>query len=365
MELFFSDSIIGGSSSIELNREESRHCIKVLRHKAGDIINVIDGSGSLFKCRIISSAQEGNNQNGKYWQQDKEMCARKDSKHREYECNLALDKPRGKHSKSSGDNEQTLCTVEEIIPDFGSHPYHLTMAVAPTKNMDRYEWFLEKGTETGLDEIVPVICEHSERKDLNTERCRRILVSAIKQSLKGALPVLQEPVRFTDWLNATFPLGDSSTHSGYHNLKSPEAGTEETLSSMHGESPADLRLICYCGDEFPKQSITQALTDFFRTDSDENNNDSHSEIKPETTTESVEEPNRLKHDSSAPNNRKITIIIGPEGDFSQAEIECAMKHGFKAITLGPSRLRIESAALLSVNAVYLQSLKTTFCRKTH
>lgn len=296
MELFFSDSIIGGSSSIELNREESRHCIKVLRHKAGDIINVIDGSGSLFKCRIISSEQEGNNQNGKYWQQDKEMCARKDSKHREYECKLALDKPRGKQSKSSGGNEQTLCTVEEIIPNFGAHPYHLTMAVAPTKNMDRYEWFLEKGTETGLDEIVPVICEHSERKDLNTERCRRILVSAIKQSLKGALPVLQEPVKFTDWLNATFPPGDSSLN--------------------------DLRLICYCGDEFPKQSITQALTDFFRTGS----------------------------------YGKVTIIIGPEGDFSQAEIECAMQHGFKAITLGPSRLRVESAALLSVNAVYLQSL---------
>ena len=296
MELFFSDSIIGGSSSIELNREESRHCIKVLRHKTGDIINVIDGSGSLFKCRIISSEQEGNNQNGKYWQQDKEMCARKDSKHKEYECKLALDKPRGKQSKSSGGNEQTLCTVEEIIPNFGAHPYHLTMAVAPTKNMDRYEWFLEKGTETGLDEIVPVICEHSERKDLNTERCRRILVSAIKQSLKGALPVLQEPVRFTDWLNATFPPGDSSSN--------------------------DLRLICYCGGEFSKQSITQALTDFFRTGSD----------------------------------GKVTLIIGPEGDFAQSEIECAMQHGFKAITLGPSRLRVESAALLSVNAVYLHSI---------
>lgn len=328
MELFFSDSIIGGSSSIELNREESRHCIKVLRHKAGDIINVIDGSGSLFKCRILSSAQE-------------ETC--RASK-------------KARQSRNSSSEDSVCCTIEEEITSFGSHPYRLTMAVAPTKNMDRYEWFLEKGTETGLDEIVPVICEHSERKDLNTERCRRILVSAIKQSLKGALPILQEPVKFTDWLNATFPPGDSSTHSGYHNRKSPEAGTEETLSSTHGESPADLRLICYCGDEFPKQSITQALTDFFRTDSYENNIDSPSEIKPETAAESVEEPNGLKHDSSAPNNRKITIIIGPEGDFSQAEIECAMQHGFKAITLGPSRLRVESAALLSVNAVYLQSL---------
>lgn len=354
MELFFSDSIIGGSSSVELNREESRHCIKVLRHKAGDIINVIDGSGSLFKCRIQSSAQEGNNQKEK----NEEACrsARKDSKHREYECNLAFDKPRSKQSKSAGGNEQTLCTVEEVIPDFGSHPYHLTMAVAPTKNMDRYEWFLEKGTETGLDEIVPVICEHSERKDLNTERCRRILVSAIKQSLKGALPVLQEPVRFTDWLNATFPPGDGSTPPGYRNTKSPEAGTEKALPSALSGSSADLRLICYCGNEFPKQSITQTLTDFFRTNSDGNNIDSPSEIKPGTATESVEEPNGLEHDSSAPNNRKITIIIGPEGDFSQAEIECAMQHGFKAITLGPSRLRVESAALLSVNAVYLQSL---------
>lgn len=268
MELFFSDSIIGGSSSTELNREESRHCIKVLRHKAGDIINVIDGSGSLFKCHIISSAQE--------------------------ESGRASRKAR--QSRNSSSEDSVCCTIEEEITSFGSHPYKLTMAVAPTKNMDRYEWFLEKGTETGLDEIVPVICEHSERKDLNTERCRRILVSAIKQSLKGALPVLQEPVRFTDWLNATFPPGDSSSN--------------------------DLRLICYCGNEFPKQSITQALTDFFRTGS----------------------------------YGKVTIIIGPEGDFSKEEIDCAMQHGFKAITLGPSRLRVESAALLSVNAVYLQSL---------
>ncbi len=364
MELFFSDNIIGGSSSVELDREESRHCIKVLRHKPGDIINVIDGSGSLFKCSILSSAQEGNNQNGKYWQQDKEMCARKDSKHREYECNLALDKPRGKHSKSSGDNEQTLCTVEEIIPNFGAHPYLLTMAVAPTKNMDRYEWFLEKGTETGLNEIVPVICEHSERKDINTERCRRILVSAIKQSLKGTLPVLQEPVKFTDWLNSTFPLGNSSTPAGHHNQDLPEAGTEKALSSALGKPVADLRLICYCGNEFPKQSITEALTDFFRNDSEDKNVNHTSETTPKASleyssdsiSEDIEKSNGMESTSFVTNDKKITIIIGPEGDFSQEEIECAMQHGFKAITLGPSRLRVESAALLSVNAVYLQSI---------
>lgn len=317
MELFFSDSIIGGSSSVELNREESRHCIKVLRHKAGDIINVIDGSGSLFKCRIISSEDNHSKHNGKFPQAATGLSSFKEA------CK-EHGQTKGKYRQSRNDSQDDCicCTIEEVLPYFGKHQYNLTMAVAPTKNMDRYEWFLEKGTETGLDEIVPVICEHSERKDLNTERCRRILVSAIKQSLKGALPALQEPVKFTDWLNATFPLGDSSTHSGYHNTKSPEAGTEEALPSALSESPADLRLICYCGNEFPKQSITQALTDFFQTGS----------------------------------NGKVTIIIGPEGDFSQAEIECAMQHGFKAITLGPSRLRVESAALLSVNAVYLQSL---------
>lgn len=291
MELFFSDSIIGGSSSIELNREESRHCIKVLRHKAGDIINVIDGSGSLFKCRIISSEDNHSKHNGKFPQAATGLSSFKEA------CK-EHGQTKGKYRQSRNDSQDDCicCTIEEVLPYFGKHQYNLTMAVAPTKNMDRYEWFLEKGTETGLDEIVPVICEHSERKDLNTERCRRILVSAIKQSLKGALPILQEPVKFTDWLYATFPPGDSSSN--------------------------DLRLICYCGDEFPKQSITQALTDFFQTGS----------------------------------NGKVTIIIGPEGDFSQAEIECAMQHGFKAITLGPSRLRVESAALLSVNAVYLQSL---------
>lgn len=360
MELFFSDNIIGGSSSVELDREESRHCIKVLRHKPGDIINVIDGSGSLFKCSILSSAQKETNQNANHCKPDKDLFSKK-GKHEETDRISR----KSKQSRNNSSEDCVCCTIEEVIPSFGSHSYRLTMAVAPTKNMDRYEWFLEKGTETGLNEIVPVICEHSERKDINTERCRRILVSAIKQSLKGALPVLQEPVKFTDWLNATFPLGNSSTPAGYHNQDLPEAGTEKALSSALGKPVADLRLICYCGNEFPKQSITEVLTDFFRRNDSEDKNVNHTsettpkaslEYSSDSISEDIEKSNGMESTSFVTNDKKITIIIGPEGDFSQEEIECAIKHGFKAITLGPSRLRVESAALLSVNAVYLQSL---------
>jgi len=262
MELYFASREFNGSSSMALDAEESRHCIKVMRHREGDIINVIDGSGNLFKCRIDSTGYDSQEQNSK----------------------------KGKHRQ--GQNQETVnCSIEEEIPGFGAHPYHLTMAVAPTKNMERYEWFLEKATETGLDTIVPVICDHSERKDVNIERCNRILKSAVKQSLKGALPQMEECIPLTQWIEKI----------------------QET----------DLRLICYCGNEYPKQEITATLKKFFES--------------------SVSEPS-------------VTIIIGPEGDFSPQEVKCAMEHGFKAVTLGPSRLRVESAALLSVNAVYLATI---------
>ena len=144
MELFYSTDIANGLCT--LTEEESRHCSKVLRHQAGDMINVIDGSGSLYSCRII-------------------------------EC-----------------GKKVVCTIEEVQERFGAHNYHLTMAVCPTKNIDRYEWFLEKATEMGVDIVVSVIGEHSERRIIKPERLEKILVSAAKQSLKGAVPQLKDAV---------------------------------------------------------------------------------------------------------------------------------------------------------------------------
>ena len=149
MELFFSRDIDG--SVCRLDADESAHCVKVLRHREGDGIHVIDGEGTLYTCRILSASP-------------KEVEAQ----------------------------------VTGVERDWGAHPYRLRMAVCPTKNTDRYEWFAEKATEMGLDVITPVIGDHSERKVFKTDRLKRILLSASKQSLKGVVPAVDEPMPLSE-----------------------------------------------------------------------------------------------------------------------------------------------------------------------
>jgi 16S rRNA (uracil1498-N3)-methyltransferase len=222
-----------------LTEEESRHCAKVLRHNVGDTINVIDGCGSLLECRII-------------------------------EC-----------------GKKVVCSVESVKENFGTHNYHLTMAVCPTKNIDRYEWFLEKATEMGIDEVVPVIGEHSERRIIKPERLEKILVSAAKQSLKGAIPVLRDAVSVKQFIK--------------------ECAAAEGV-----------KLIAYCGEQ-EKVTLAQAVQ---------------------------------KAVAANPGAPRITILIGPEGDFSPAEVEAAIGAGFLPLTLGDSRLRTETAAVAAVAGVY-------------
>lgn len=239
MEIFYTSDIAGGI--LNLGEEESQHCIKVLRHRAGDEISVIDGEGTLFRCRIISDSAKG-----------------------------------------------ASAEILESFPDWGGHPYRLEMAVCPTKNMDRYEWFAEKACEIGLDSIVPVIGEHSERKVLKPQRLEKILLSATKQSLKGRIPQLKEAV-----------------------------SVKEYIGSFR-DVPDRMKLIAYCfeDDSHPKISIRQALADM---------------------------PEKCQG---------ISVLIGPEGDFSAEEAALAMECGFIPVHLGPSRLRTETAALTAVFAVY-------------
>lgn len=236
MELFYSRDINGNMCC--LDQDESAHCVKVLRHRSGDEISVIDGCGTLYRCRITA------------------------------------DSPKGVEA-----------LILDSIQNWGGHPYRLHMAVCPTKNNDRYEWFAEKACEIGMDEVSPVIGEHSERRIFKTARLEKILVSAAKQSLKGAVPAVNEPVSVKDFINA------------YADIDS-------------------LKLIAYCfeNDEAPRRSIKDVLDGFEGTD--------------------------------------IVIMIGPEGDFSPAEAELALKNGFIPVHLGPSRLRTETAALTAVSAVY-------------
>lgn len=145
MEIFYAYEVEGGIA--RLDAEESGHCVRVLRHRAGDEISVIDGLGSMYRCR------------------------------------LSDDSPKGASAE-----------VLEAFPGWGSHPYHLTVACCPTKNNERFEWFVEKATEVGVDRIVPVIGERSERKVYKTDRAARIALSATKQSLKARLPAIDEPL---------------------------------------------------------------------------------------------------------------------------------------------------------------------------
>lgn len=241
MELFYSTQVEGGLCT--LTEEESRHCAKVLRHTAGDIINVIDGSGTLYECRIVE-------------------CGR-----------------------------QVVCSVESAVEGFGAHGYHLTMAVCPTKNIDRYEWFLEKATELGMDVVVPVLGEHSERRVVKPERLEKILVSAAKQSLKGAVPCLRDAITVKQFIK------ESSLLPG-------------------------VKLIAHCSEG---EKVTLA----------------------EAVAAAVEASG-----AGAYGRPCITILIGPEGDFSRAEVEAAVEAGFKPLTLGESRLRTETAAVAAVAGVY-------------
>ena len=143
---------------VTLGNEESFHCIKVLRMRAGDKINLSDGMGNLYEGQIM--AQDIKN------------------------CQVML---------------------LNVIPDSGKRSFRLHMVVAPTKNIARFEWFLEKATEIGVDEITPLFCEHSERVQIRTDRLQKIILSAAKQSIKTYLPVLHEPAKFADFIKMNHP----------------------------------------------------------------------------------------------------------------------------------------------------------------
>ena len=244
MELFFSKDIDG--SICRLDQDESGHCIKVLRHRSGDEISVIDGCGTLYRCRIT------------------------------------VDSPKGV--------EAMVLSSEE---GWGGHPYRLHLAVCPTKNNDRYEWFAEKACEIGFDELSPVIGEHSERRVLKTARVEKVLISAAKQSLKAVVPVVNEPVSVKEFIAAQDDKGEVQA-----------SGT--------------LRLIAYCFEDerVPRRSIKEVLDGFDGTE--------------------------------------IIVMIGPEGDFSKAEAEMALAAGFIPVHLGASRLRTETAALTAASAAYFR-----------
>ena len=164
MHLFLTDTTQGPYAT--LPPDESKHCIRVLRMQLGDELYVTSGDGTMCRARIV-------------------------------------------------DPDPTACQVEitERLPDYGARPFKLHMAVAPTKNNARMEWFVEKAVEIGIDRITPVICDHSERGALKTDRLERIALSAMKQSLQARRPLIDPPIKLHDFLTNLNSHIHTFTHS--------------------------------------------------------------------------------------------------------------------------------------------------------
>ncbi len=155
MHIFYTPELSGASYT--LDETESKHCVRVLRLQKGDEITLVDGRGGLFTAQIA-------------------------------------------------DANPKRCLVEVIQSElnFGLTNYRIHIAIAPTKNMDRTEWFLEKATEIGIDRITPLLCRYSERKEVKLDRLEKVMVSAMKQSLKAYLPQLDGLTKFNDFLQQPF-----------------------------------------------------------------------------------------------------------------------------------------------------------------
>lgn len=221
-----------------LSEEESAHCVRVLRYTAGDEILITDGKGTTYTARITNPHP----------------------KHCDFEI-LSREKQE-KH-----------------------HAFHLHIAVAPTKNIERMEWAIEKCVEIGVDEITPLLCRFSERKQLRTDRLEKIILSAAKQSLTPYLPVLHELTPYDEFIKLQ----------------------RDNVQRTKGQN-----FIAHCYKE-----------------------DKH------VLKDEIER------------GRDVLVLIGPEGDFSEQEVKDALSAGFIPVSLGNSRLRTETAAVVACHTAIL------------
>ncbi len=223
MHVFYTPDLEG--DTYLLNEEESKHCNRVLRLLAGDHVFLVNGIGGFYEAEIASAGKK-----------------------------------------------QVTLKVLNGQQEYKKRNHHLHIAVAPTKSIDRLEWFLEKATEIGIDEVTPIICERSERKIVKDDRLFRVITSAVKQSLQAYHPVLNSAISFAEF------------------VKLPNDAT---------------RFIAHCEEGESRQCMKDLLVPY----------------------------------------QRYLVLIGPEGDFTPAEISMALTNGFQPLTLGNTRLRTETAAL--------------------
>lgn len=220
------------ANSTELPADEAGHALRVLRLGVGDELLLADGQGCFYRAVITAAT-----------------------------------------------GHRCVYRVEETLPQEPAWKGHLHLAMAPTKLMDRVEWFAEKATEIGFDELTFLNCRYSERRVIKLERIEKIVVSAVKQSLKARMPQLHELTDFDKFIRQPFSGQKCIAH-------------------------------CYPGEK-------PLLKDILHPEED------------------------------------ALVLIGPEGDFSEEEVVLAIENGFQPISLGASRLRTETAALVAVHLMNL------------
>ena len=234
--MFYLPGLSGESTlgtMVTLDAEESGHCARVLRLNTGDLLQITNGDGWMFEGHLL-------------------------------------------------DNNPKACTLRIDVKHFvKKNAAHIHLAVAPTKNIGRFEWFLEKATEIGIDEITPLFCRHSERQSLRVDRLNKVITAAVKQSLNAYHPMLHEPVTFSDFM-------------------------KQTTDSQ--------KFIAYV-DEKPRLHLKKAY-------------------KP---------------------GGPAIVLIGPEGDFNPDEIAIAFERGYQPVSLGQSRLRTETAAVVACHILNLMN----------
>jgi 16S rRNA (uracil1498-N3)-methyltransferase len=234
MQIFYSANVFDGKALF--SREESGHCLRVLRMRRGQSLAFTDGKGNLYRGVITD------------------------------------DDPSG-----------MIVRVTSAESGYGMRNYSIHIAISPLKNDDRLEWFVEKAVETGIDEITPLICSRTEKTRIRKERLEGLILSAMKQSVKCYLPCLHDPVPFTEFL--------SGNNKGR-------------------------RLIASCDPDTLRTDIT----------------------------------------SSFSRGENVTVLIGPEGDFTVDELAMAIKEGFEPVHMGPSRFRSETAGVIACCSVYLANI---------
>lgn len=229
MNLFYSPDLEDQEEYL-LSGEESHHAVRVLRFGRDSEIVLVNGRGGWFTGRIITPD------------------------------------PRG-----------CLVEINDSIRNKGKPGWEMHIGIAPTKQVDRFEWFLEKATEIGISRITPVFCDHSERREIRTDRLLRVVIAAMKQSLHAFHPVIDKGIPFREFIRTDQAEAKAIAHC--------QTGERQWLDSVYRKG------------------------------------------------------------------RSVSILIGPEGDFSPDEIGQALSSGYAPVILGNSRLRTETAGIVAVQTI--------------